>query len=310
MRFCLNRGYVVPADGLIGPEPFDFQFRSMAINLGCNHLVCGNCKSPVRQQPGYTSDTYINRDVAKLAVEPDWQPFVGSAVALRADARLYLCQCEAMTVTRAESLEPDPDDPYGPRPWQCAGHPAFRLPAVLDGVTLSSKTDFAALARRYFGDEFAAHPAIARWHGDWLNRVYQLLLPNPEAEQLAVAVLGLVTSDDVRVATRAIAFFATNPESQAADALLAKLDETPSAFARENPKPAKHSLRYWLLQSVGSRLKHIGAGAVSLPRAKELALSSDEKPHYFLDALVALDPAWVSAHAEALRAANPTFRFS
>jgi len=32
MRHCLNHGYVVPAAGLIGPEPFDFQFRSMTLN--------------------------------------------------------------------------------------------------------------------------------------------------------------------------------------------------------------------------------------------------------------------------------------
>lgn len=284
-RYCRNRGYVVPANGLVGPELFDFQFRSLTINVGCNHLRCANCKSPVQQRAGYTSDTHINRDVAKLAVAGDWQSFVGSAVALRDDARLYLCQCEAMTVTRVESLEPHPDDPYGARPWHCAGHPEIRVPAVLDGITLSNKTEFVSLARRYFSDELTTQPQIAQWHGDWLNRVFQLLLPGPIADQLATAVLSLIVDGDARVATRAITFFATNPETPIADELLVRLDADPAPFLRANPSRAGHDLRYWLLQSVGSRIKHVGPQSTLRPRAREIAEEGGDVPPYFLDAL-------------------------
>ena len=121
------------------------------------------------------------RSVRDLAYEAsDWTLVPG--VVANPGSRLYVCRERYRAEESSEDLnrpEIDPIRGFVSR-WRCAGHPSLRVPAVVDGVEVSPKTDFGRLAAEELASPDERLPdglwlEEVRSPAFWLIRLYRLL---------------------------------------------------------------------------------------------------------------------------------------
>src|SRR3954470_18948101 len=104
-RDCGPHPALVGAKFWLPVEPFEYGWGDL---VGCNRLRCQRCEEPVRAQ-----------------------------VLQDGERRRYACGCQQHVEIWRHQVDADPDDLVGPDGWMCEGHPAFALPATLDGVVLA-----------------------------------------------------------------------------------------------------------------------------------------------------------------------------
>ena len=123
--------------GALPVEPSEHDWLDRTPPVGCNHLVCLDCKAEVKSQVGYRLPLdWVHRErVAARAMQmhaiEDWSNVDG--IELEPEYRLYTCRCFFQSLWGlALTFSPDRMDMTGPptrnHPWTCAGHPPLELP--------------------------------------------------------------------------------------------------------------------------------------------------------------------------------------
>jgi hypothetical protein len=142
---CSPDGWVVGARNSLPSEPSEFQWPGRKALVGCNHLVCLDCKAEVKSKVGFRLelDWHHREQVPKRAIQmqttDDWSRIDG--IESRSDYRLYTCRCFHHSLFEI-ALTFDPtsrdlnDQPSRNLPWTCAGHPPLDLPVKLANRTV------------------------------------------------------------------------------------------------------------------------------------------------------------------------------
>jgi hypothetical protein len=172
IHFCDNEYLpLVGGDFWLPPEPYE---HAWSFNVGCNNMVCSQCRRPVRSEiPG-------GQDA------PRWR------------LRRYECGCQHIAIETHKYVGEPFQSHYGPEVdhWRCDGHPDLTLPAMVDGVALSMDADWVAITRQALLDPPFRVPGDSGLQGAWVARLRRLLQSEEDRQRLALAVQAQLESDD------------------------------------------------------------------------------------------------------------------
>ena len=209
------------------------------------------------------------RSVRDLAYEAsDWTLVPG--VVANPGSRLYVCRERYRAEESSEDLnrpEIDPIRGFVSR-WRCAGHPSLRVPAVVDGVEVSPKTDFGRLAAEELASPDERLPdglslEEVRSPAFWLIRLYRLLEASTAphlAADLSRAVADRLTDESPLVRLGAVAFFTALGDAPGAETLARAAVEHADLFegrleAAGEPWDLELQLFAALMDRVGSAIR-------------------------------------------------------
>jgi hypothetical protein len=311
VNYCQRGGYLVGRKLPLPDDPTDCAPAGTLDVVGCNRLVCRDCRQPVRSAVGLFPGPEAAGRWAEIYRTPDWS---ASPYLLRrpgfAGARLYACACGPFVIEEYKAV----DDQEPPLPWGCAGHPKVAEGARLYGIAVSRGLDWEGLAARAFAgwrpDEVPPEerqPEVAAW----VRSLYRRLYGTPMAEALSRAVAACLTHAEPLVRARALRFFYSLPLSPGAERLqeLARGDRALFAGHR-NPFPTPEpDLEAWLMRAVGERLRESAeAGNPIDPWLRDLVRDEAMAPGKavpVIDGLAHADARWLAAHAEDIVRATP-----
>lgn len=314
--YCPCDGVLVGADYVIPEEPSEFHRDDRLPEvLGCNHLLCHGCKSPVRNASHFGSRPGFGRREPEVYEAEDWRS-LGSDVLLETPGyigRFYVCRCTHHVECHIRLIcDPDAENSGVTMPWRCGGHPQVTLPLEMPGVRIDESTDLAGMVERSFRGEDppAARAADRALPTGWVTRLYFLLEGTPARRHLARSVAGALESENTRVRSCALFFFARFAELPEAEAVARAATRHPERFhgvrdATRRNQPLETRLRSFLSKRIGVRDER---GRPLDPIATELARSEvggDGDVTRLLLALASVDDSWLADHAVALVGAHP-----
>lgn len=256
-------------------EPFDYVWG----RFGCNQLICGSCKQPVR-----------------------------SSVREGQLSRHYACRCQERDEFDIHEIDSDADQERGfETSWRCNGHPQLQLPTVLDGEEVSEVGSYERLVARTLD----APPFVApgfRGKSFWVRRLFRLMPTEAQRSAMSRAVADQLSSDDASVVRAALDFFEDAPWAEGVEAL-ALVGERRAKWlcATPDPERAGRSLYKRLLDAINVQLliseerASIDQNALALARA---AVLSGEASVDLLMTSALRDQVWFSSSIVEVYKAN------
>ncbi len=150
---CVPDGWVRGASSALPAEPSEFEWSDRSPPVGCNHLVCLDCKAEVKSQDGYRLPLdWDHRErvptrAKQMHESEDWLDVDG--IESEPEYRLYTCRCFYHSLwDLALTFNPDRIDMTGPPtrnlPWTCAGHPPLELPIQVGDRSISDAAELPA----------------------------------------------------------------------------------------------------------------------------------------------------------------------
>jgi len=150
---CVPDAWVRGAKHTLPAEPSELDWPDRAPPLGCNHMVCLDCKAEVKWQDGYRlpldwdhRERVLER-AKQMHTSEDWLDVDG--IESEPDYRLYTCRCFYHSLWQlALTFNPDRTDlteePTRNLPWTCAGHPPLELPVQLGDRSIRDAAELSA----------------------------------------------------------------------------------------------------------------------------------------------------------------------
>ncbi len=291
MRRCDQGGYTVGAEFRSPDEPALRQADAIPVPIGCSALKCDTCGAPVQQRGPFLVDpevpmsSWAGRPAAEWPARPDLTTNV---------LRTYACKCTVWLEGNATALARQNPDRKTPA-WRCSGHPVAQLPFALDGITVDGTLPWRV------PELLAGPPTLAiaerRSPVTWLLLVWVAVEETVLHDAIAEAVVSAL--EDPRSATRgrALAFLDQAPEADPNGRVLELAAGRREGFAGVAFADTGRTLEQALVQALASR-----ALATRDPECLAVlrndALAGQSAPTWF--ALASVDPAFVTANAEAL----------
>jgi hypothetical protein len=191
---CVPDAWLRGASHPMPKEPSAFDWPDRKPPLGCNHMVCLDCKAEVKWQDGYRLPLdWDHRErvparAMKMHSSEEWLDVDG--IESEPEYRLYTCRCFYHSLWDVTlTFNPDRMDTTAPPsrnlPWTCAGHPPLELPVVVAGRSIG---DAAALAAAVV--DAAKDPAQASQVLDLYFRTHHGSLEAVVPDALARAAAG------------------------------------------------------------------------------------------------------------------------
>lgn len=207
-NYCVEQGCVAPPTLPVPADPTAFGGRGEWNTTPCSNLICSSCGAKVRWLDGYMFDGR-RRDlpVAFAAADPTTARGVETGPRTL-PCRLYLCRCQFLNCSIEKSLSLRAELFLGdelPATWNCGGHPALRLPAVLDGVALAESPGWPALLEEIVRREPTANEPH-RWPR-WFTMAFIRLANTPHQAAIDAAFAAFLDASDPRLIGAAIGFF-------------------------------------------------------------------------------------------------------
>lgn len=278
--YCGGGGSLVSGSGWIPPEPFDYGWGSGWDVVGCNNLRCNRCGGGVR-----------------------WRLEEGKS------DRVYWCSCDGYDAHQTEPLKAyaGPEH-FFQGDWECAGHPALELPAVLDGVELPALGPYEEIVSEALLAPPFVPPGYGRSSTYWVERLFHLMPTEAQKAMVARAVASLLSSEDARLVRGALAFFTRTWNAPGREELLvvAHREGERLRAMRDSELPSRSmydsfvsGIQEWLLY---------GADVVSegsaLARARAVLLSGGATAEACAG-FAWSDPRWFYRNAEAIVRGQP-----
>jgi hypothetical protein len=274
-----------PADfRAVTDDPIEFHHGEEVVIVGCSRLECVTCRQSVRVEPD------------PLPAGQTW--------------RSYECACLQYREENVRAAEED-DDVHPWLPWKCAGHRVTELPTRLDGVELGRDTDLLGLIRESLAgwSPREARSGERKHAVGWVIKLYVRLLGTGLEEVASRATAALLTDDDARVRSAALAFFEKFHEVTGADRIDELVRGDRSLFAGPDSIHPKLPMENTLLRVLGNRAAALDEhGRPQNPAALELAKEEALRPGrgaVIYSHLATADEAWFVQNAEAIARANP-----
>jgi hypothetical protein len=284
---CAPDAWLVGASRALPADPSDFEWPDRAPPVGCNHLVCLDCKAEVKSQAGYRLPLdwehreRVPQRAAQMHASDDWSTIDG--IEVEPDFRLYTCRCFYHSLFEvALTFNPDSMDEYGNPsrnlPWTCAGHPPLE------------RADATRIA------EAAADPARADEVLDLYFRTQHGLLDAVVPDALARAAAG---SAPLAPALKALL------EARTSLAPLSRFVEELLRYQRglSRPDPQRRAQIVDVLASAVWQRPSGTAEIGALDMLRDEALGGVVTPAQ-LRMFEALDREWLVAHVDELLANN------
>ena len=262
MIFC-NPGSLVGAQGWLPTEPFDYNWS----DFGCNQLVCGSCKQKVRSH-----------------VLPDG---VG---------RHYECACQQHDAYSYHLLGSDQGQIHEfLTEWRCNGHPELRLPAVLDGIAISTASDFKAIVDKTLVSSPFVAPSVNS-PSFWVQRLYRLLSDESLRRGVGEAVVAQLSSTDPQRISVALEFFSKIPAANGAEQIASVVDrERMRLLSTPDPLSANYTLYEWALEVLETVFATTKSQTVRAMMHR--ALIAGEAGSGMVATVASEDPDWFCNHA-------------
>jgi len=302
MRTCHLRGHVGGADIWYPDTGWDLDVGALHPRVACTRLSCEACGAEVHHLVGFELGAGLHiRGPGRRGGEP-----LDSALELVSNpySRVYACGCTSYATVRTESLLPVGDDEQVHElPWACAGHPGLTLPAEVDGVALTTSTDWSRLiadalagripvAWRPPGILHERHPAV------WLARIVAHLTDRALAQRISREVASHLLSPDLRVRRAAINFYRHCSGAPGSEKLGEALTGHLSLFEGERVTGARRDLASELRECIVVQLAtHPTDVLEELVKGELLAGRGTTA---FLLLTSRLDPAWLVEHGATL----------
>jgi len=150
---CVPDAWLRGASHPLPTEPSEFDWPDRTPPLGCNHMVCLDCKAEVKWQDGYRLPLdWDHRErvparAMQMYTSEEWLDVEG--IESEPDYRLYTCRCFYHSLWQVTlTFNPDRTDTTAPPsrnlPWTCAGHPPLELPVEISGRSIGDAAELAA----------------------------------------------------------------------------------------------------------------------------------------------------------------------
>lgn len=150
---CVPDAWLRGASHALPAEPSEFDWPDRTPIVGCNHLVCLDCKAEVKSQDGYRLPLdWDHRErvparAMQMHASADWLDVDG--IESEPDYRLYTCRCFYHSLwQQALTFNPDRIDttvaPTRNLPWTCAGHPPLELPVQVGDRSIRDAAELSA----------------------------------------------------------------------------------------------------------------------------------------------------------------------
>jgi hypothetical protein len=277
---CLRGGALVGPKLWLPTEPFDYVWAK----FGCNQLRCRACGQSVQ-----------------------------STVDATKRARHYRCACQSRDEANYLVLGADAGEIHEfVTEWQCGGHPRLTLPTQLDGVAIPSggpSAIFESIVRQTLTSPPFLAPGF-RGTSFWVQRLFRLLVDQPEQALVSQAVAIALSSVDPGTVRAATDVFREVPWASGAEQLAVVADRD-AARLRATPDPSSQtgdSLYERLLEILQPRLAVVRNGVPVDQPALDLAhraLIAGEADTGMIYRMAAADPTWLCDHAADIVRAKP-----
>ncbi len=267
-------------------------FANALDDVGCSRIVCSECRGIAKSIAGWAWKVGARAEIAAvLAADLAGDDAADGALIRDATGRLYRCGCTAHIEHGKASIDRYREtggSSVGAK-WQCAGHPAPELPAIIDGVAVDPRTGnarewvLAAIDGRPTGE---ARKRLARL---WFELVGSEVEP-----QLTMAIAALVNDAEQARRDHALYFYALVPDAVGAERLGIWMSEHPEHYAASADWPS----RRWV--ALSTTRKSVEAGRPFEPPVRDLVRGVATEPE-FAELLMPLmayhDAEWFAAHA-------------
>ncbi len=309
-QYCLEGGQLVGADHWFPDDAYDFDWGSAGPAIGCNRLVCTECKTRVRQCVGLEVKPNARVESRVLAglTPSHWNRI--DTLTVSTTGRVYACQCAVYVMHGARRMAGAGGDPlHGPRvPWRCGGHPVVDTPSAVDGVAVDANTDWREVAAHVFRGTLPAHrPWIGledkRHPAFWLARLVVLVSDPAVRDAVASAAADCLADSDLYLRRGAINFFRFHPLAPGAERVTHLWSTRPTLFdGVQDPDRARRTLARYAREVVDAR---ISKGCTDAIEFAKTALHAGRGEYSFLYRLQQVDPSWLHTHVRQLASANP-----
>lgn len=275
---CRPAGSLIGGKGWLPAEAFDYAWG----RFGCNRLRCGACGQAVQ--------------ASTSANDPD--------------VRHYECACQQYDAYGYHLLGADEGQVHElVTAWACAGHPEFRLPSTLDGVSIPGDDGLAETVGGCLGKPPFTAPEI-RNPAFWVQRLYHLVQEDPQRRMIGGAVGAALSSPDAATVRAAIDFFVQLPDAFGAERVgIVAREQRERLESMADPFSPRTNLYERVLEAVEARLMvrdaagaFVDANAVAIARQ---ALLDGAAPSGILYLVAAHDREWFCNHAASIVRAAP-----
>lgn len=274
-HYCTERGWVVGERWWFPTNPFDYSWPGGPV-AGCNHLRCSSCGQQVtRSGTTYACQCASHDESDRQLLNPDYLGYPGSSAL---------------------------DHPAPVGAWACAGHPALTVPAVLDGIRISSD-NFREIARAGFASPPFVPPESSS-RAVWVSRLYWIL-PDALRPALSLAVVELLLDDEPWVIRGALDFLSYQPRAAGHEQLTPFAREHRARLAKiVDPFRADLTLEDIVLFTLSSRAFRrddagnlVDAEANAILRETLLSGTNVEVADDVIYTFARLEPEWFAANA-------------
>lgn len=306
LHFCVDGGWLVSAKHPIPDSRFAYKWTRQVLANGCNNLVCSAC----------TARVLWRIDIEKPSLPPAdayaaWEAALSTDEPSTTWARIYACRCH---VESQQGANPAPvtDENWGSTtPWRCAGHPVLGLPAVAFDVEITGQN----------WDEVVAQLALGRAQLHISEReitapscgTVMAALTGENRAAFGNALVRAVRHPDVQVRLQVLHSFALLDVWPEWPRELAKLVLAEPQWTEGVPDPnwPSQTLDWSAARAIAAIAPPDCAERADVDRAilvlRRLVLSPGGG-QYLINALAALDRAWVTEHAAEIVAIDPDAR--
>ncbi len=248
MNECRGLGLLVAAKGEVPTDPHAYG-NAFASRVGCNHLVCSSCGAVVESFAGWSWNTAGHADFAVVATADlaagDAGEAAGGALVRSEEGRLYRCKCTVHIEENESPIERYREtgtSSVGAK-WQCGGHPARALPAVIAGIAVDPSAgnarDWVLAAVDAHGTRGAEAREAARVH---LAELWFALAGGEVESVMTMAVAALVNDNEPHRRDQALLLYGLAPEIVGSERVGIWLAEKPEWFAASDDFPRRREV--------------------------------------------------------------------
>jgi hypothetical protein len=297
---CVPDAWLRGAARALPAEPSEHDWLDRRPPVGCNHLVCLDCKAEVKSQVGYSlSLDWDHRErvparAVQMHASEDWSKV--DTIEVEPEYRLYTCRCFYHSLwDLALTFNPDRIDmtaePTRNLPWTCAGHPPLELPVQVGGRSIGDAAELSAAIA-----EVAKDPAQANLVLGLYFRTHHGSLEAVVPDALARAAAG-----SAPLAPALAALFESQTRLAPLGAFVEELIRYQRGLARPDPE-RRAQLVDVLTSAVWQRPSGVAeTGTLELLRAEALEGVTTSAQLFMFEVH---DREWLVAHVEKLLAKN------